>query len=1729
MPTRFNISSIAGVKGSIHEFFSLIHQNLDALDRDPENREHIHACRTYIHQLNGLFEMLELKDIHIVNEKTEQLIVALIEQRINSDDAIINTIRQSAKTTLDYLDDLIDGAEENLLHLFPTYRDLMLLLGHEQISAYDLFHPALVANPPLKPALVNLTSQQHETLIRQARSEYQSGLVQWLKNVPNQEGLDKMRRAIIQIEKLPGSTEQRTFWWIAGGFLESLARQQQDTDPLNRKLCGKIEKTLRHAVDELPHGTVQLTRELLYQIARQPMADEENRQIADICKAYALPSLMRSDEPDLSITASPRDYLQEIQKTLGRVIENWQSFCSGDQAALDTFVNAIAQLNEPALQTQSKPLQKLITAISGAAQTLQARQTSSAAMRDDATMEIATALLHLESIVINFNKRQDNLAALIDTIAHRLDTITVTDQVPENIQDVPVIPTFCAAEYPAQNIAIQSQAATEMLVNLRQIEHALEHFFQNPADRAALSALTPLFNQISGVLIMLGLESANHLLTLCHNLTQIFADPNYSLNQSEQNLLVDGISSLNFFLEALKHDTPDYQKIIDQAIAVFESPRKQTDGHVLLQSETTGVTDIALSDTATNDSLAISPESENAAAPAVRIDSTPDTELLNIFLEESAEILSEIAQATQHCRTDTADIKSLTSIRRGFHTLKGSSRMIKLEFFSDAAWMMEQALNQWLNEKSQATIALIHLLEYAHRAFAQWCRNLKSAAQAEIDTEDLRELINALHTTDNSEELLPTIGDGNALQAAEKTVMIGDISIEADLFEIFVTESNQYIKTLEKELEALLEAHPAIINNPCTLAAHTLASTSAALRLTFIAEPCSALEEWLSRLQKNQTQLKEPETQLIQNCIQQLRELLHKIHLQQFPDEIDLQLSQFLTLEIKKRLSEKEASASEHVIHAQKPIDLSAYRLKKTPAYIQSAQSETPKHSEDSAANSTAGNISRELLPVFLEEAGYTMPKISEKIRAWRILPQNDEIRINLLRLLHTLKGSANMIGVEQLGELIHAMESEVEEAFSEPVVSTYAIDSIEYAFDQLCEKIEQLQHTALSVESPQAIADTTDGASADEAPRTTTKDSVDETAVRSVMSISGPTATTSQESIAHPGAALRVNAGQIDRLVNDSGEVSIIRSKIEAQLYNFKQSLQDLNESIERLYGQLREIEIQAETQMQSQIAQQQSHDQSFDPLEFDRFTRFQELARLMAESVDDVMTVQKNLASAHNAAVEGVSQQAFITRQLQQELVRIRMIPFGSNAERYYRVARKTAGELEKKINLIIQGEDIEIDRSILEKISVSLEHILRNAIAHGIEKPARRIKSGKPESGQISIKLQREGNEVVISIRDDGIGLDLKKIRKKAIKLGLIHRNEQLDDDQIAALIFLPGLTTRTQITGAAGRGMGMDIVHNDISGLGGQIAIDSQKNKGTVFHIHLPLTLAVAQTLMVTAGNQIFAIPSKTIAHIHELDWETLQAAYQNHRIDFDGHTYPFTHLSFLLSQNNLRFEPKKRNPVLLLQSNNLYLAVQVDALMDNQEVVVKNSGPQIAQAPGIEGATLSGDGLPVLILNPLKLLQRADVQKVLTMPFATLMEQSAQKEDASAVVLVVDDSLTVRKVTTRLLEREGFCVLTAKNGLEAAEILAHNKPDIVLADLEMPKLNGFELIEKIRENPDTVHMPIIVISSRTAEKHREMARQLGANFFIGKPYKEDELLERIHYYLQSEHASLTSRA
>ncbi|MDO8895121.1 Hpt domain-containing protein [Nitrosomonas sp.] len=1524
---KLNIASIIGIKDGIYQVFALIDQNLDVYSKHPGNDKLIRECLNYIHQLDGLLEMLNLTSITIVTEKMEQLVAALISKKIEPSPPIFDALKQSTKALLYYLNELIEGAEENPLRLFPAYRGLMQVYGFENAPESDLFFPRLTASPALKAESAQINALTGKSFAKQLGAEYQAGLLKWLRDPSNKDGLQQMTAAVNQLEEFPGATEGRVFWWVAAGFLEDLLQlEDNQTDLSVRRLCGKIEQTIRHLAAGTLGSTAPLMRELLYHIAHSESASQ---RISDIKNSYTWPGLT-ADRDTLTFEQSEtlRPILDRLRSTLMEANDIWREFCAGHQESLASLLEYIDWLNHQAQQTGCAPLVKLIDAINSTVTFLHDQPQDAS---EELAMEMATALLLVESIIDDFNQLPPDLSQQIDVIAARLRGITAG-----NVSALPHAPAFTVLESKSQEKELLAQVAQEILTNLGQIETILDKFFFEPAKSTELSVLPSLFKQIFGALVMLDLERAHTLLHHCLNLVEKLLKPGYEIVETEQILLVDGLSSLGFFIEALRSGQPESQQIVEEAIKLFQIAAIPASAPLPPQT------------TAPKPTVAAKPDI--AAVKAASPSANADPELLAIFLEEAEEVLASIATELQKCRIDATDRESLTGLQRGFHTLKGSGRMVKLEKMSEVAWRLEQVLSHWLTEKRSVSDPLLSLITRTHQAYGEWCRNLREQGATAVDAGELLLLAKALLT---SEKAIETQMPDSAAKA--NSLVDLDASFEAEAEEPVV-----------------------------------------------------------------------------------------------FPD----------------------SSSSGTKTKPVQPVPFTAEAV---------------------------DQINLELLPVFLEETQGIIPQMGGKLRAWRMLPQDEDIHHALLRLLHTLKGSARMTGALQLGELIHAMESHVEAAFLTRNISDAALDQLESEFDAISGKIEQLQRIeVLPLLENQAAAD----------------------AVAERIEPIG--VVPEKTELLQSKTILRINSELIDRLINDSGEASILRSKIEAQLNNFKQSLQDLTESTHRLHDQLREVEIQAETQMQSHLAQQHESEPAFDPLEFDRFSRFQELTRLMAESVDDIITVQKSLRATQTVAEEAVVQQSVINRQLQQSLLQIRTIPFGNYAERYYRIARQVAEDVGKKANLEIQGAEVEIDRSVLEKINPPLEHLLRNAIAHGIEEPRLRQQAGKPETGQIAIHLRQEGNEVIITLSDDGRGLNLPRIREEAQRLGLIQENEIMDDDKAMSLIFIQGLSTTDSITGIAGRGIGLDIVKNEISMLGGRISVQSVPNQGTTFTIYLPLTLSVAQTFMVRAGKQIYAIPAFIVEHNREFDPDTLKTIYQDRQIEFNGKKYLFSHLSHLLGQTDHIPETTKHSQVLFLHSGTQYLAVHVDELIGNTEVVVKNIGSQLAHAPGVEGATITGDGEVILILNPVKLIQRTDVQKALSTPLSELTAFAKKKPIKAPAIMVVDDSLTVRKVTCRLLEREGCDVLIAKNGKEAIEILQDSIPDVMLIDLEMPKMNGFELIEWVRANPETAHIPMIIISSRTAEKHRKIAQDLGVNIFLGKPYKEEELLSHLSGFIRKSH-------
>ena len=787
--------------------------------------------------------------------------------------------------------------------------------------------------------------------------------------------------------------------------------------------------------------------------------------------------------------------------------------------------------------------------------------------------------------------------------------------------------------------------------------------------------------------------------------------------------------------------------------------------------------------------------------------------------------------------------------------------------------------------------------------------------------------------------------------------------------------------------------------------------------------------------------------------------------------------------------------------------------------------------------------LDADLMPVFTEEALDMLPQIGKLLRTWQRTPSDAGAPQALLRLLHTIKGSARMAGAMRLGQHMHDMESRIEHVMHSAQPSPQAMEDLLARHDHGLQMFDALQNpqAAAPVTGPELLFQPGAGDAGDaltpSEPSTLLSGGLPDRRSASRPMVEA------LSSVSTPVPMVRVRADILDRLVNQAGEVSIARSKLENEVDTMRQSLVELTENVARLREQLREVEMQAESQIETQNTSRlaDSPEKKFDPLEFDRFTRLQELTRTMAETVNDVGSVQQNLARTLEGASLDLGNQARLTRDLQQDLMRVRMVQFASISERLYRVTRQASKEVDKRINLDIRGSAVEIDRSVLERMAGPFEHLLRNAIVHGIESRAARMAAGKREVGELLVEIRQEGNEVVIQFSDDGQGLNLGRIREKATATGLIGADAVLSEAELTDLIFHPGFSTQTVVTELAGRGVGMDVVRAEAAALGGRVAILSESGRGAHFTVHLPLTLAVTQVVLMTTGGKTFAVPSVLVEQVQQLKTQALTAAYNEGSVSWQSQRVPMAYLASLLGEHNVTAVAQQYSPLMILKSGNDRIAIHVDEILGNREVVVKNIGPQLARLTGISGATVLGSGEIVLILNPVALAQRAAQDNVRAPRLSAsdapqAMGAVAEMEGAAGsprsfqavaglrtqnIVMVVDDSLTVRRVTQRLLSREGYQVVLAKDGVDALEQMQSITPDVMLVDIEMPRMDGFDLTRNVRDDERTRKIPIIMITSRTAAKHRNYAFELGVNEYLGKPYQEQALLAAVAGFLNRE--------
>ena len=596
-----------------------------------------------------------------------------------------------------------------------------------------------------------------------------------------------------------------------------------------------------------------------------------------------------------------------------------------------------------------------------------------------------------------------------------------------------------------------------------------------------------------------------------------------------------------------------------------------------------------------------------------------------------------------------------------------------------------------------------------------------------------------------------------------------------------------------------------------------------------------------------------------------------------------------------------------------------------------------------------------------------------------------------------------------------------------------------------------------------------------------------------------------------------RIDAELLEDLLNAAGEISIYHSRLSQQVSSIEFHVDEFEQTVSRLREQLRKLEIETEAQIMHSHQDTMVASKEFDPLEMDRYSNIQQLSRALAESANDMGSLKDLLQSLTSEAETLLVQQSRVTAELQDGLMRTRMVPFQRHVPRLTRLVRQVASESGKRAELAVEGASGELDRQVLDKMLPPFEHMLRNAVVHGIESPEERQEKEKPAAGRITIRLHREGAEMVIDVADDGAGLDVDAIRAKAYEKDMLKPDSKVTDGEIMDLILTPGFSTAGAVTQTAGRGVGMDVVANEVKKLGGSLRISSVTGQGTNFTVRLPFTLAITQALIVRTGEEVYALPLPTVegvARIARADLEVLLSQSEP-SYEYGEEVYRFRHLGMYLGGQSAKLpEDDSFVPVILVRAGEYSAALLTDEMLASREIVVKSVGPQLASVRGISGATILGDGRIVLILD-INALVRTGA------PVVELKSAAPTPSDDRPLAMVVDDSITVRRVMERFLERNGMRVVTAKDGMDAVSILQDSKPDIILLDIEMPRMDGYQFASHVRNDERVSDVPIIMITSRVGDKHRARAIEIGVNDYLGKPYQDVKLLEAIQRLLEEQ--------
>jgi chemosensory pili system protein ChpA (sensor histidine kinase/response regulator) len=1729
----FDIGPLTWVKEEIDKSLQTVLDNLNKFSENISDAALLRFAQTHAYQASGALDMVGLEGCRFFCTELEKCISKLEKNEITATPELIEQLIKAVNTLLAYIDSLMKGARDLPLRLFDALSPIVEAQGG-LLEKSDLFFPDTSHAAPRDIPTVELDDAAYAKFIAEQRQDYQKSLLNWLK-AKDAIALDRMVTALSNVSEVQTRSAPKMMWWSASAFTQSLHDPEIAQLAEAKRLCRKIDQELKLLLDGSAKANPQMLKDMLFYVAETqvelPIVDKAKR-IYDLQSHidHTLDQLGRSviDQSEITIAlqlgeavASVGDVWNEVSNKIDFHMDHREQTAISIDGDLMARCSAILAEHQPLCQQLSQVV--VIDLYQALTQVIQFLKEGSGQTTHPILIEIAAGIHLLETALQEYNDLDASKIQKLLSEIQRLEHIASGAEYTQLAHDR-------TNELDADTMKV---VVSQIQESLKVVEQALDGFFRHSDDKSSLGLTVKPLREIASIFQMLNMDVPANIAQTSLEYIDFFQSNQFESNQGEFELLAESLSMLGLYAEGMPKVRPEYESAMDAALSRMK----------VSLANGVGTSLTAPAEPNDSDQPVISETTQDAVASTV-VDSALDDELLEIYLAETEEVLGQIAGNLQLLKV-SASHEALVDVRRGFHTLKGSGRTVGLNGLGEVAGKVEAFLNVVLDNNTVLNAGQLQEIELVSAEFANWSNQLREEKQVTLSPDQWIARIEGWNNTAEKPA---------KKKASDDVVMIGGTrKLSRQLYNIFLNESMVNITTLEQDLANMNAETPAIApSGVARRAIHTLGSNALAAGFTHMGTLGRAVEQWLdevgedwspaqhkvytrvlksvARMWQRISDLNEPKeekallkavlgvTPSVQRGAKQVKSDTNVEVVLPTVEDVDVQPE--TALETEDTQSESATTLEPELVIDEAPVlDVEeANATEILPALddheipeVQETQEtqeeldalaleDIPEAYAPAMAEEHPELVDIEILNLFQEEADELLPMIGNELRAWRADQSAVEHADALQRELHTLKGSARMAGKHQLGNVVHNMEERVVQALkNKPDSQMFEqlftdLDAIGLYFEEghLPEHLTQL-----------IVAE----------PENTQVSNAVPTVPNVPMTADSEHAAPTIRSSNRKTQFLRMRADVLDRLINEAGEISIIRSRIDKEVIGFKNTSHDLTESVSRMRNYLRELEIEADTQLQSRLTLLQEANEKFDPLEFDRFTRLQELTRMMAESVNDISTIQNGLIGNLGQAEAALQQQTRMNRELQQTLMNVRMLPFSQLSERMDRIVRQTARELNKRVEFVITGDKTEIDRSVLDKIGAPLEHLLRNAVAHGIELPAARKKVSKAELGKIHLHVAAENDEIRIQISDDGAGVNLKRVKEIAIQNKVIAPDAEINDQALMAVIFEPGFSTTSEVTQIAGRGVGLDVVRSEVTGLGGRIDIDSRLGEGTQFYIYLPVTLTVAQVLMVRSGATQYAISVAMIEQAQKVKQTDIAKAHEAGEIVWAGNAYPLHHISKLLNESPSEQEHAYAS-VLLLRSGNYRIALHVDEMLGNQEVVIKPIGVELARVAGIMGATVTGDGSVILILNPLLLANR----EVLAVGSVKVNVQPAPAVH-QLKALVVDDSLTMRKVLGRLLEREGFEVLVAKDGMDAMQLLQAVTPDIILTDIEMPRMDGFGLARNIRDDVRTAKTPLIMISSRTADKHQNTARDIGVDAFFGKPVHDEELVAKVNELIQ----------